>query len=99
MDNRYQFQPGYIKVYRWLRWRPYWALKATWVILRWLASGARVHEDGFPCERSRRWYAKFLWTIHRSLAECSMRHVWTMEEVMHREAPTPRDTSTPAHHE
>lgn len=84
MDNRYQFQPRYIKVYRWLRWRPYWALRATWVILRWVLSGARLYVKEPPWCMTRWSYVKFIWGIHRSLAECSMRHLYTMEEVMQR---------------
>jgi hypothetical protein len=82
MDNRYQHQPRHIKLYRWLRWRPYWALKAAWVILKWVLSGARIsYEEQFWC--MTRWsYVKFLWRIHRSLADCSMRHIFTMEEVI-----------------
>jgi hypothetical protein len=99
MDNRYQHQPRHIKLYRWLRWRPYWAIKATWVILKWLLSGARISEDYYWC-KSRWGHVKFLWRIHRSLADCSMRHIFTMEEVMQHlrlrvaEAPTHSSTST-----
>lgn len=77
--DRYQFQPWYIKAYRWLRYKPYWMWCGWTMIFAWLRGGAQVHRPW----RSRRELAAHLWTINLSMADIEMGHLYTLEEVKH----------------
>jgi hypothetical protein len=70
LDNRYQCQPWYIKLWR-MRWHlmvPVWFLRR--VGLKW--------SDGTVL------YPKFVWSLARGTAHWKMEYWYTMEEVEER---------------
>lgn len=83
MDNRYQFQPWYIKVYRWVRWYPWHYLIATYVIGKWLIiTGGKIPQEETNEFLTRTAYIKHLWRLLISLAHMKMQYYYTMEEVL-----------------
>jgi hypothetical protein len=79
--NQYQEQCRFVKFYRWLRWKPWYALRAAFVLFCWLISGAYlpVNEEWSP---DRRAFAKHLWTIHMSRADLKMQHYYMIDEIL-----------------
>ncbi len=67
MDNRYQYQPWYVKLWRMrhLPLVPFVALKAIW----WHA----LHNGVGYCRTN--------WSIAKGLAHCKMNYVYTSDEV------------------
>lgn len=69
MDDRYQHQPWYIKLYRNLRYQPisvvssiYWSLAALGHKNRWRKIG-------------------FIWSLRKGLVQMDMKFYYTMEEL------------------
>ena len=81
-DDRYQFQTRIIKIYRWLRWKPWYVLLTTLTIVRWLVTGAKIPTEEKLWFIMREDYIKHLWTMGMALAECKMKHLYTLEEVI-----------------
>jgi len=77
-DDRYQFQPLYVRAYRWLRWKPMYCIVALVSIIRWLAGGAKV-DDGISLDRFE--VIGNIWTCKMSSACFRMGHWYTTEEV------------------
>ena len=82
MDDRYQFQNRFIKVCRWLRWKPWYALKSLWAMFMWNWNGARIPDFERRWFRTKWSYPKHIWTLSMSLADIKMKHMWTLEEVI-----------------
>jgi len=70
MDSRYQFQKWYVKCYRWLRWKPWYAMLALyfWFFGKYL---------GYP-----RYSLSRYWSISMGLADLDMKHYYTLEETI-----------------
>jgi hypothetical protein len=79
-NDRYQFQPRWVKAYRQVRYRPKWFLYSVGKLLVWLACGARKG-DGWPFG-TRHAVAAFIWTEGRSLAAMDMGHYWSHQEMI-----------------
>jgi hypothetical protein len=85
-QDRYQFQPFYIKAYRWLRWRPFFAAKAVVMIARWLIFSRqipnhrawRIGQNADPRFR----YLKSIWFHCMGVCDVRMRWYYTTAEVM-----------------
>lgn len=87
-NDRYQFQPWYIKTYRWLRWRPVFALKFLWWLILWGSDGFTQppgYGDVFRGRQkwSRYWHLKHYWTMSISMAQQKMKHYHTTEEIIY----------------
>ncbi len=82
LENRYQCQPFYIKVCRWLRWKPITILKAVWRVIWWYTCGGVVPKEDKDWFSNRWDYVKMIWRISMSDASYKMKHYYTMEEVM-----------------
>jgi len=81
-DTRYQFQPWYVKLGRWLRWRPAYSVLALIHLIWWALKGAPVPED-MRCIFPTRWsMAKSAWTCWSSRAQAKMGWLYTTEEVL-----------------
>lgn len=84
MDNRYQYQPWYIKL-----WRRRWYLWAYWLALIdtlcWLLKGCLPNEwDSGTGEKSydSRWFTlKCIWIFAEGRAEMKMEWWYSHEEV------------------
>lgn len=84
-DSRFQFQPWYVKAWRWLRWKSLFTLLAIICIARWLATGAKplVVDSGLYCHRfSRRWTLRHIVSLHRGRADARMGNYVTSEELI-----------------
>lgn len=81
MSDRYQNQCLIVKVYRWLRWKPLYAIYAYWILFRWMCSGAKIPAEEAEWFKTRRAYASHTKTLFESLAECEMKHYYTFEEM------------------
>jgi hypothetical protein len=81
-EDRYQFQPWYIKTYRWLRWRPvYGCLALAHIFVWWFIDGKiPVEEQGWFVNKWQ--FVKFLWRLSLSDASMKMKHYYTMDEVI-----------------
>ena len=83
--DRWQFQPPYVKVYRWLRFIfPAWFVLA-YRVARWLLSGAKgedlsTEEDNWVMSRWETLGLIKSCTI--GMAECRAGHWYTTEEVI-----------------
>ncbi len=84
MDDRYQNQSRLVQAYRWLRWRPWYALLASLCVAHWLFSGAKLPVDVYGASwlPNRRVYVAHIWMIFRSYANMRMGHWYTTEEVL-----------------
>lgn len=81
--GRYQFQPWYVKAYRWVRWRPVFALRAIVNTLHWLITGARIQRPVAGVLYRSRWaYLRGIWEINKSLAEYNMGAWKTLDECL-----------------
>lgn len=81
-DSRYQFQPWPIKAYRWLRWRPYYALRAYLSLAWWFCRGAHILDQWLPYLPTRRAYAEHILAMSRSFAAMKMQDFSTTEELL-----------------
>lgn len=86
-DDRYQFQPRYIQVYRTLRYRPKWMLISLWWIVKWAATGAKLEwtefDDGYKHQFHKTYWSKikWFWVMGKSMTCCDTGHLWYMDEV------------------
>jgi|WetSurMetagenome_2_1015567.scaffolds.fasta_scaffold02484_16 hypothetical protein len=81
-DDRYQFQPWYIKVYRRIRWYLPHAIVTSYRLFLWLLQGAKIPECEKDWFKSRYHYAKHLWIMCSSLAHMKMKYYYTLDEVI-----------------
>ena len=65
-DPRYQFQSRIVKVYRWLQYKPKWAIISCAYIGWWILTGIPSH---------------FVWLANFGPADFEMQHWYTQEEV------------------
>lgn len=84
-DNRYQYQPCYIKLWR-RRWYLWYYTVATLRTVQWFLDGCPrnkwVSDNGMHYEYDTRWFSfKFIWIIAQSEASMKMEWYFTMEEV------------------
>jgi hypothetical protein len=70
-DKRYQFQPWWVKAYRWLKFKPIYTAGAVMHICLWLIDG-RATTDGVRRYRTRRARAWGIWTEYMSVAAYKM---------------------------
>lgn len=83
LDDRYQFQPWYIKLYRRLRWCPQYYLLACYIIVKWaITFRGQIPPDERDWFLSRLDYVKHLWRLVASLGDMKMKHYYTLDEVM-----------------
>lgn len=82
-DNRYQHQNGFVRLYRWLRWKPYYAYLATSAIAFWVVTGAKIAPDETDWFPNRLIFVRHLWRCYMSLADFEMQHYYTFEELTH----------------
>lgn len=80
-DNRYQYQPLLIRVYRWLRYKPLYAIGAVLHLFFWTLDG-RPTEDLGRRYRTRRARALGIWTEWMSMASYRMQHYYSLEEMI-----------------
>lgn len=78
MDKRYQFQPFYVRWYRWLKWKPLYWIKALLHIGTWAWQGGSL--PSWWCG-SRRNYAEDLLAISMSEADFRMGYYWYDDEL------------------
>lgn len=83
-DDRYQFQPWYVKAWRWVLYRPIFAIQAWWHLSCWAATGARIPDESREYFPTRREFVEHVWTVNRSRASFRMRHWYTTDEAMDR---------------
>jgi hypothetical protein len=76
-DNRYQNRNILVKAYRWLRYKPLYALLAVYNIIKY---GLKLKTED-SCFTSRRNYAGFIWDCYMGAAEMKMQYYYTCEEV------------------
>ena len=81
MPDRYQNQCLIVRVYRWLRWKPLYALYAYWTLLRWACAGARIPSEEAGWFPTRRAYASHIKRMFDGLASCEMKHYYSFEEM------------------
>ena len=76
-DPRYQFQPRIVKVYRWLRYKPKWAIISIKCIISWILTGMPLYP-----EFSSRWeLLKCIWGANFGPADFEMQHWYTQKEM------------------
>lgn len=76
--DRYQFQPWYVKAYRWLRYKPGGWYYACWLLAGWVIQGMPV---AYPF-KTRREVAAHIWMIGRSTSAMNMGHYWEHREII-----------------
>lgn len=86
-DDRYQNQNFIVRAYRWLRWKPAYAILASYRVARWALRGCKPitwdtpDEDGWPVE-TRRSTLECIWGTTMGTASIRMKHYYTLEEVL-----------------
>jgi len=71
LDDRYQFQPFYIKCARWLRWMPFYYFVAA---KKWVKNTTY--------KKDKRYFSiKEIFSVHRGIAQCKMKHYYTTDEA------------------
>lgn len=81
-DNRYQFQPLYIKTYRWLRYKPVYFVYGICLVVKWICTGMKVmnYGEGFPAGRKET--LRIIWQVNKSNCEYNMKAYWTTAELI-----------------
>ncbi len=87
LHERWQFQPWYIKVYRWSRYIVPSYFVGVYRIVVWLCHGAAPvvfeGDDEFPELRFTRWETfKHIWTCTRSIASIDAGNYMTTKELI-----------------
>jgi hypothetical protein len=82
METRYQDASWYVKLYRWLRYKPVYTALFAWDILLWILCGAKLTEDDKVWFVNRRGYIQHAWMCYMSIADSKMIHYWTLEEII-----------------
>ena len=84
-EQRWQFQPFHVKVYRWFRYIfPAWFVLA-WKVMLWLLQGAPrcdLSEEGDEWVMGRWRTLGLIKSCTLGIAECNAGHWYTTEEVM-----------------
>jgi hypothetical protein len=75
--SEYNSKPWPIRLYRWLKWRPWFFVLFCYWILWWALKGAKLPEDRWqtidrPIFPTRRSFVSHLWTISASMADHRM---------------------------
>jgi hypothetical protein len=78
---RYQESPWFIRVYRWLRWRPLYAVKTWLAVRRWKKAGSNLAPTAFVFFKTPEQYKEFIGILYRGAAEMKMQYYYTHEEV------------------
>jgi hypothetical protein len=80
MDNRYQYQPWYIKLWRWIRYMPLAYLTYWYILITWKLKGSKIEEgDWFQTAKSFCYHLKTMCTCY---AEMKMKWYYTIEEII-----------------
>ena len=82
-DTRHQYPSTTVKFFRFLRWKPWHALKAGGAILWWFLRGARIPKTERYWFPTRRQYAGHILRLHVAKACCQKQHTYAVEEVPH----------------
>lgn len=82
-DDRYQFQPWYIKAFRQIRYKPQMYALMAWHFMLWIV----VHRMCIPTEppnfyKSRWHVAKHAYRCWLGLCHCWMGNTLTLDEAM-----------------
>jgi len=82
--DSYQNQPPHIKVLRWLRYKPFYALWGVGATALWILQGGVIpkEERGWDYSRNRGEYAKFLIRCTYRLADFRMQNYITIREMI-----------------
>ncbi len=81
MDDRYQYQNRLVKIYRWLRWKPYYKVRAIYALILWVIGGSEIPVEDKPFFANRKQYISFTFEISDGLADYKMKHLYAFEEV------------------
>ncbi len=82
-EQRYQFQPWYIKAYRHLRHAPASITQTSWAMLKWVVWYRLVIPEDLPC--ATRWQVfTFSLSCWRGLHDCRVGYYYTSDEVFTR---------------
>jgi hypothetical protein len=85
LANRYQNQPRHIKIYRWLKYKPYSYVRGVYLIVWWVLRGCVPDsfelEEGKTFTFTRLQTMNTLWRVGTSIATTGMEHWYTYEEV------------------
>ncbi len=81
MDDRYQYQNRLVKIYRWLRWKPYYKVRAIYALILWVIGGSEIPVEDKPFFANRKQYILHIIFLFNSLAEYKMKHLYTLEEA------------------
>lgn len=73
MDKRYQHCSKPVKMYRWLRWKPYYTCKAVLKVVYYYIKTRGKGDEAW-----------LIWRIHKGEADIRMRYFYTAEEVFDR---------------
>ena len=98
MDDRYQFQPRYIQVYRWLRYMPFYTCWGLLAVARWWLFDGTIEtinmRDGYPANQTpppnrvlplfkNKWeQAESILRRYRAVAGMKMQHYWKLQELL-----------------
>lgn len=80
--DRYQFQPWYVKAYRWLRYKPGGWLYVLRISAIWLSHGLSMSAEMRMYFKTRRNYIAHVLMVGDSRAAMNMGHYWTHQEVI-----------------
>jgi hypothetical protein len=81
-DPRYKFQSRFVKAYRWLRWRPYFALQAYLAVAWWFVCGAHIPSVMRRYLPTRRAFAGHILAMFHAHAAVKMRDYSTTSEIL-----------------
>lgn len=77
-NDRYQFQPWYVKAYRQIRYRPLCWYRGLLMLARWAVDGMPVEPQYIP---TRRLMAAFIWKAEMVEFDIDAGHYYSMDEV------------------
>jgi hypothetical protein len=76
--KRYKYCSKPVKCYRWLRYKPLFAIVASYHIICWLATRAKTN-DFMPLRMDM---LKMIWQCSMSMADIQMRNYLTLQELI-----------------
>lgn len=79
-NNRYQFQPRWIKCLRWIRHRPWSLMRFAYCMAWWACHGFPDNHWGNDVHPGRLDAINHYWTICKSVAQYKMGHWFTLDE-------------------
>ncbi len=79
---RYQHSPWYVKLYRWLRYRPWYALCGRLSVIAWRWNGSIIPYEESEFFKTKTAYVEHILTCWRSYADYKMQHVYSLREMI-----------------